>query len=53
MEQDTMASNNHPDQRAAAERESPKDQRSSVPPSAPRVPQILHDGLELPRSNHC
>ena len=53
LEQDIMASDNHADQRAATEREQPQDPRSSTPPSPPRVPQILHDGPELPRSNHC
>jgi hypothetical protein len=53
MEQDTMASENHPDQRAASERKDPKDPRSSTPRSAPSGPRIFNDGPELLRSNHC
>jgi hypothetical protein len=53
MEQDTMASENRPDQRAAAEREQPKDARLSTRRSPPSGPRILNDGPELLRSNHC
>jgi len=53
MEQDTMASENHPDQRAASEPKSTKDSRSSTPPSPPSGPRIVNDGPELLRSNHC
>jgi hypothetical protein len=53
MEQDTMANENLPDQRAASERKRPQDSRSSAPPSPPTGPRILNDGPELLRSNHC
>ncbi len=53
MEQDTVANENHPDQRAGPEREQPKDLRLSTPRSPPRGPRILNDGPELLRSNHC
>jgi hypothetical protein len=48
-----MASENHPEQRTASERERPKDSRLSTPPSPPSGPRILNDGPELLRSNHC
>jgi hypothetical protein len=53
MEQDTMASENHPDQPAVSERKPSQDPRSSAPPSLPKTPRIFNDGPELLRSNHC
>jgi hypothetical protein len=53
MEQDSMASENHPDQRAAPERENFKDLRLSTRPSPQSGPPISRDGLESLRSSHC
>jgi hypothetical protein len=53
MEQDIMASETQPDQRAAPEHKSTKDSRSSTPASPPSTPRILNDGPELLRSNLC
>jgi hypothetical protein len=53
MELDSVASENHPDQRARPEREQPEDSRLSTRRSPPNGPRILNDGPELLRSNHC
>jgi hypothetical protein len=52
MEQDDMADENS-DQRAATEREQPKDVRSSTRPSPQSGPPVFNDGLESPRSGDC
>jgi len=53
MEQDTMAGENHGDQRAVPQRETIKDLRSSAKPAPPSGPAILNDGPESLRSSHC
>jgi hypothetical protein len=53
LEPDDMANENRTDQRAAPERELPKDLRSSSRPLPQSGPPILNDGLESPRSSDC
>jgi hypothetical protein len=57
MEQNTMAqtniaAENHSDQGVTA-RQTPKDLRSSAPPSPQSRPPVVNDGLETVRSNDC
>jgi hypothetical protein len=53
MEQDTMAGENHGDQRPVPQRETIKDLRSSTKPAPPSGPAILNDGPESLRSSDC
>jgi hypothetical protein len=53
LEQDSMASENSPDPRAAPANENPKGLRLSTRPSPQSGPPISNEGLESPRSSHC
>jgi hypothetical protein len=53
LEQDDMASDNHSDQPASSERETPGERPSPARPSTKNSPPLHRDGLELVRSSDC